>query len=87
MLAAIKGYYDGNQIIVREKDRKNLSVGDEVIITILDNAARQGPEKKVEKRTRFIETGVFAVSGARREEEIDQYLRELREILEKLWEL
>lgn len=47
MLAAIKGYYDGNQIIVREKDRKNLSIGDEVIITILDNAARQGPEKKV----------------------------------------
>lgn len=35
LLAAIKGYYDGNQIIVREKDHKNLSVGDEVIITIL----------------------------------------------------
>ena len=29
MLAAVKGYYDGNQIIVNEDDRKNLNVGDE----------------------------------------------------------
>ena len=36
MLAAVKGYYDGNQIIVDEEDRKNLSIGDEVIITILN---------------------------------------------------
>lgn len=38
MLAAVKGYYDGNQIIVDEEDRKNLSIGDEVIITILNKA-------------------------------------------------
>ena len=36
MLAAVKGYYDGNHIIMDEDDRKNLRVGDEVIITILD---------------------------------------------------
>ena len=32
MLAAVKGYYDGNQIVMNEDDRKNLRVGDEVII-------------------------------------------------------
>lgn len=41
MLAAVKGYYDGNQIIVNDEDRKNFSIGDEVIITILDNYGKQ----------------------------------------------
>lgn len=86
MLAAIKGYYDGTQIIVREKDRRNLNVGDEVIITILDNAGRHRTEEAVVRKTRFFETGAPAASGGRKKEEIDEYLKELREILEKLWE-
>ena len=48
MLAAVKGYYDGNHIIMDEDDRKNLRVGDEVIITILDKISKQ----KVETRAR-----------------------------------
>ena len=36
MLAAVKGYYDGNHIVISEDDRKNLNAGDEVIVTILD---------------------------------------------------
>ena len=36
MLSAVKGYYDGNQIVVDENDRKPLRIGDEVIMTILD---------------------------------------------------
>ena len=55
MLAAVKGYYDGNQIIVSEDDRKNFSVGDEVIITILDRINRQKVETRAEKRRRLIE--------------------------------
>lgn len=49
MLAAVKGYYDGNQIIVNEDDRKNLGVGDEVIITILDKINRQKADTRAEK--------------------------------------
>ena len=41
MLAAVKGYYDGNQIVVNEVDRKNFCAGDEVIITILDKISRK----------------------------------------------
>ena len=41
MLAAVKGYYDGNQIILNENDRNSLSVGDELIITILDRIDEQ----------------------------------------------
>lgn len=79
MLAAVKGYYDGNQIVVNEEDRKNLSMGDEVIVTILDNYGRQRVQERAEKRLRLIESDAFVTSGGRTVEEIDQYIRELRD--------
>lgn len=36
ILVSVKGYYDGEQIVIDEDDRKNLNISDEVIITILD---------------------------------------------------
>ncbi|MEZ3516280.1 MAG: hypothetical protein K1W37_13765 [Lachnospiraceae bacterium] len=79
MLVAVKGYYDGNQIVVNEEDRKNLSVGDEVIITILDRINRQKVETKAEKRRRLIESNAFVISTGRTVQEIDEYIRELRD--------
>lgn len=79
MLAAVKGYYDGTQIVVNEEDRKNFSIGDEVIITILDNYSRQKVQERAEKRLRLIESDAFVTSGGRTVEEIDQYIRELRD--------
>lgn len=79
MLAAVKGYYDGNQIVVNEEDRKNLSMGDEVIVTILDNYGRQRVQERAEKRLRLIESDAFVTSSGRTVEEIDQYIRELRD--------
>lgn len=78
MLAAVKGFYDGNQIIVNEDDRKNLSVGDELIITILDKIARPKAETRAEKRRRLIESEVFVTSTGRTAEEIDKYIKEMR---------
>ena len=79
MLAAVKGYYDGNQIIVNEDDRKNLNVGDELIITILDRISGQKVETRTEKRRRLIETDAFVISTGRTAEEVDEYIRELRD--------
>lgn len=79
VLAAVKGYYDGNQIVVNEEDRKNLSMGDEVIITILDNYGKQRAQERAEKRLRLIESDAFVTSSGRTVEEIDQYIRELRD--------
>lgn len=78
MLAAVKGFYDGNQIIVNEDDRKNLSVGDELIITILDKIARPKTETRAEKRRRLIESEAFVTSTGRTDEEIDSYIKEMR---------
>ena len=79
MLAAVKGYYDGNQIIVNDEDRKNFSIGDEVIITILDNYGKQRAQERAEKRLRLIESNAFVNSSGRTVEEIDQYIRGLRD--------
>lgn len=79
MLAAVKGYYDGNQIIVDEDDRKNLNVGDEVIITILDRISGQKVETRAEKRRRLIESDAFVIPTGRTTEEIDEYIKEMRE--------
>jgi len=79
VLAAVKGYYDGNQIIVNDEDRKNFSIGDEVIITILDNYGKQRAQERAEKRLRLIESNAFVNSSGRTVEEIDQYIRELRD--------
>ncbi len=79
MLAAVKGYYDGNQIIVNEDDRKNLNVGDELIITILDRISGQKVETRAEKRRRLIESDAFVIPTGRTTEEIDKYIREMRD--------
>ena len=79
MLAAVKGYYDGNQIIVNEDDRKNLNVGDELIITILDRISGQKVETRAEKRRRLIESDAFVIPTGRTTEEIDEYIKEMRD--------
>lgn len=78
MLEALKGYYDGNQIVMNENDRKSLSVGDEVIITILDKVSRQRIETRAKKRRRLIDSDAFVTSTGRTVEEVDEYIREMR---------
>lgn len=79
MLAAVKGYYNGTQIVVDEKDRKTLNIGDEVIITILDRLNTAGEETRTEKRRRIVDLEKYVMPSNRSAEEIDNYIRELRE--------
>lgn len=59
MLAAVKGYYDGTQIVVDEKDLKSLNIGDEVIITILGRINTS--EKRTDEKKIGVAKGKFAV--------------------------
>ena len=79
MLTAVKGYYDGTQIVVDENDRKTLNIGDEVIITILDRINTTKEETRAEKRRRIVDLEKYVVSGGRSVEEVDNYIRELRD--------
>ena len=78
MLTAVKGYYDGEQIVMDENDRRNFRVGDEVIITILEKISRQKDETRTEKRRRLIDTDAFVTPTGRTVEEIDGYIKEMR---------
>lgn len=79
MLATVKGYYDGTKIVVDENDRNTLNVGDEVIITILDRTNTTKEEARADKRRRIVDLEKYVVSGGRSTEEIDNYIRELRD--------
>ena len=79
MLVAVKGYYDGTQIVLDENDRKTLNIGDEVIITILDRLNTTGKETRADKRRRIIDLEKYVVSSGISTEEINNYIRELRD--------
>lgn len=79
MLAAVKGYYDGTQIVVDESDRKTLNIGDEVIITILDRLNTTRKETRADKRSRIVDLEKYVLPGGRSSEEVDNYIRELRD--------
>ena len=70
MLVALKGYYDGKQIIVDENER---------IITILEKLKNQKVDARAEKRKRLIESDAFVIPSGRTVEEIDKYIREMRD--------
>lgn len=79
MLAAVKGYYDGTQIIIDENDKKTLNIGDEVIITILDRLNAVKRETRADKRLSIVDLEKYVIPSERTIEEIDEYIRELRE--------
>ncbi len=79
MLVAVKGYYDGTQIVVDENDRQTLNMGDEVIITILDRLNTTRKETRSDKRRRIVDLDKYVVSTGRSVEEVDNYIRELRD--------
>ncbi len=79
MLAAVKGYYDGTQIVVDENDRKSFNVGDEVIITILDRLSTTQKGTRAEKRRSIVDLDKYVISTGRSVEEVDNYIRELRD--------
>lgn len=79
MLAAVKGYYDGTQIVVDESDRKTLNIGDEVIITILNRLNTTGTEARADKRLRIVDLEKYVVQSKRSTEEMDNYIREMRD--------
>lgn len=65
MLAAVQGYYDGNQIIINEDDRRNLTVGDELIITILGRNSESKTATRTKKRRQLIDSDAFVISTER----------------------
>ena len=79
MLATVKGYYDGKQIVLDENDRRSLNAGDEVIVTIIDRFSTMQKATRAEKRRGIVDLDKYVISTQRSVEEIDGYIRELRD--------
>ena len=79
MLATVKGYYDGKQIVLDENDRRSLNAGDEVIVSIIDRFSTMQKATRAEKRRGIVDLDKYVISTQRSVEEIDNYIRELRD--------
>lgn len=79
MLAAVKGYYDGKQIVLDENNQKSLNAGDEVIVTILDKFSTMQKVMRAEKRRGIVGLDKYVIPTQWSVEEIDNYIRELRD--------
>ena len=64
---------------MNEDERKNLNVGDELIIIILDRISEQKVETRAEKRKCLIESDAFVIPTGRTTEEIDECIKEMRD--------
>lgn len=78
MLATVKGYYDGAQIVLNDDDRKNLTIGDELVITILNRNNMQKSETKLEQRRNIIDSEMYVTKTGRNAVEVDHEIKELR---------
>lgn len=79
MLTAIKGYYDGKQIVVDEQARGKLKLGDQLVISVVDRMTVSRMETLSEKRRRLVDEKKYVRPTGRSAEEIDAYIRELRD--------
>ena len=70
MLTAVSGYYDGNGIVMDEEI--SMSVGQRVIITILENTPEYHPEHKIQL-DKYIGRGQKMFNG-----DAGEYVKELR---------
>ena len=79
MLTAVKGYYDGTRVIVDESDKGGLTPGDQLVITVLNRGVPLRGETLAEKRKRLVDEGLCVSEKGRTTEEIDRYIKEMRE--------
>ena len=70
MLTAVSGYYDGNGIVMDEEI--SMTVGQRVIITILDHTPVNHPEQKIQL-DKYIGRGQKMFNG-----DAGEYVKELR---------
>lgn len=70
-------YYDGANIVIDESVKKSLSTGQE--ITLVFNPVITQGESRSEKRRKFLQSEEGVVPSGRSAEEIDAYIREMRD--------
>ena len=79
MLTAVRGYYDGKHIVVDERDRAHLNLGDQLIITVLGGTDAPRTETLAEKRRRILAEEKYVRPSGSAADAIDRHIREQRD--------
>ena len=75
-MTSVRGYYDGESVVISDDDKKRMYAGQELIITILGIPAKEEP--RIQKRKRLLNGQVYVIPSGRTADEIDQEIKELR---------
>ncbi len=76
MLETLKAYYDGTQVVLDEDNKRRIPKGEIVLTyTVTENET----ETRAERWKRYLESKEGVIPTGRTAEEIDSYIRSLRD--------
>ena len=78
MLETVKAYYDGTNVVIDEDNNRRVPKG-ELVKTYTVTEPRDEVESRAERRRKFIESGAGVIPSGRSADEIDAYIRSLRD--------
>ena len=78
MLETIKAYYDGANVVLDEDNKRRIPRG-ELVITYTVTETENKVESRADRRRKFIESGAGVIPSGRSADEIDAYIRSLRD--------
>ena len=75
-MTSVRGYYDGERVVISDNDKKRMYAGQELIITILGVPVNE--QSRSQKRRLFFDGESCVIPSGRTHEEIDREIKELR---------
>ena len=79
MLGAVKGRYNGGQILIDREDQDKIAEGQEVVITfVIPSGKTQTTAETEDAFLKALQNDTLGVPTGRSVEEIDRYVKELR---------
>lgn len=79
MLTATQGYYNGEHIVIEEKDRMSLKKGDIFVLVRINHENNESGTTLAEKRRKMLSSRKYSKPSGRSAEEIDSAIKEMRE--------
>lgn len=77
MLSVAKGYYNGTQVVVDPEDLKNLSLGQEVLVTYYSGLRKS--DDRIQKRKAYLERMKSREPSGQTTEEIEADIKAARD--------
>ena len=76
MKTAIRGYYDGEKVVIENISKAGLCVGDELEIRVIEKNTVD--DEIINRRRDLIRSGKYVKATGRSTKEVDDYIKETR---------